>query len=749
MIAALLFALLNRPLVAVISEMQQSGMTIIYSNDLVKPSMRVLAEPRNTRGRALLDEILEPHGLTTKEVDGVISIVRASRRPTSLEEAPPISAPLPMVPVQLENIVVTASNYAALGGSPERRELLTRPELNRTAHLGDDLFRALSQLPGAASTDFSAAFGVRGGLPQETLVILDGLEIADPFHIKYFQNAISVIDSDAIGSLDYLSGGFPVEYGAMSAVIDMSTTTPQQARHTYAGVSFTHARLVSDGTFGDDRGRWLLSLRRGYFDILLGLFYADIDVRPRYGDVIGKLEYRIGDRNVLSANVLAAVDRIDYDDGDDIIDAEYNNAYGWLNLRTMWNARTSSQTVASMSRLRQEKKGQLDIQSEFGSVTDNRAFNIAALKQDWTYDRSDMGHLFKAGFDTKQFATRYDYKSLAVIRDPILRIVNPETRGKLLTIALKGRAFALYASDRVRLADNFAVEAGVRFEHENWQRGDAAISPRVNVVYGVAPRTAIRASWGDFRQAQRLDDIAIEDGDTATYPAQRSRQAELGVEHQFATGLLVRAVAYRKSISHVRPRYENVYDRDEFFPEVKYDRVRLEPDRSEATGVELLMKSDPAQPFTWWASASRSRSIDEFGDESVPRSWDQPLALAFNANYQTPTHWNLNLGGFFHSGWPTTRMLGQYQPFALSLGPRNRERLPAYYRVDARVMHSVPLRRGTFRSWLEVTNLLNRENACCVSGFTINVDNALRTVDTVPRHAGLGWLPSFGIAWEF
>jgi hypothetical protein len=747
----------GRPLVEVIAELQHRGLTIIYSTDLVKPTMKVAEEPTATSDRAVLDEILVPHGLGVKETSsGVLSIVRADRKQQDVarRQAGP---PEEVAGVTLGSIVVTASNYSVMGSNTERRDFLTRQELNRTAHLGDDLFRALSQLPGAAATDLSAAFSVRGGMPSESLVVLDGLEIADPFHIKYFQNAISIIDSDAIGSLDYLSGGFPVEYGgAMSGVIDMTTTSAQKQHHTSAGISFTHARLVTDGTFDGDRGDWLVSARRGYFDLLLGVFYPDIKVRPRYGDVIAKVDERIGDRSALSANLIAATDHVDYDRPGDRINASYESAYGWLNLRTSWSPRLASQMLASFSRLRQKKSGDLDTREEFGIVDDKRDFDITGIKQDWTYDRSDVHQFFKAGIDWKHFDTRYDYSMEAFTFQPLLLFPgNPAHRTQSVSIAPAGSSSAVYAADRIRIAKSLAIEAGARAEHETWMEGGGtAITPRINVAWTPTETTAIRAAWGEFRQAQRLDDISVEDGETATHPAQRSRQIEIGVE-QHLRGLLVRGIAYRRDFSDVRPHYENLYDHDEFFPEVKYDRVRIAPDSSGASGIELLLKDESARPFTWWVSVARSKVVDRFGSEEQPRSWDQPNAASFHVNYHRGSTWNFNFGGTIHSGWPTTEIKGVYDPngspsqIVIEAGERNHERLPTYRRVDARVMRSSAFSRGVFRSWIEVTNLLNRRNAASIGGFDINVDPSQRTVQIQPTRSALGWLPSFGFAWEF
>lgn len=751
----------GRPLADVLREMQQRGLNVVYSSDLVKPEMRVVNEPHTTDDRAILDEILPPLGLAAKNgPGGVVLIVRgASARIEHPHQQPQRVATVeddakPQMPVSLARIVVTASDYAVLGSAPEQRQFLTRDEVNRTAHLADDVFHTLGRLPGAATSDLSASFGVRGGSPDDVLVLLDGLEIAQPFHFRYFQDIISVFDAEAIGSLDYLSGGAPVEYGnRMSGVIDMSTTaTPR----TYAGVSFTHARVLSAGAFDGDRGSWLVSARRGYFDVLLDLFYRDVAARPRYGDVVGKLQYRLDDRSVLSANALVADDHFDYheNNGGDNVRARYNNRYTWLNLRSSWTPRLTSQIVGSFSRLTQSKIGGFLFERETSDVRDVREFSIAGMKQDWTFDRADRGHFLKWGVDAKRVSASYDYSGAWTI-DPLLQQFagNPLQRNVALSLKQSGSTVGIYAADRVRIGEKLTVEGGLRYESESWMRDDAKWSPRVNVVFTPSAQTAFRASWGEYRQAQRLDELNVADGDPALYPAQISRSAEIGVEHKFANGLSARAGAYSRQIDRVRPRYENLFDHDEFFPEAKYDRVRVAPESSEARGVELLVKSDAGRAFAWWASFTHSKSIDRFPFGDVPRSWDQPESATFSVNYKLSDAWNFNVSGQIHSGWPITDVTAAYDPKSGVLtehtGPRNGIRLPLYQRYDVRAMYRRALSRGTFSSWIDVGNATNQTQLCCGEQFAFFINTQTGVVTVKRDRSGIGWLPSFGIGWEF
>src|SRR5688572_28078176 len=60
-------AWLGRPLADVLRELQSSGLKIVFTSQLVKPEMRVEAEPVSGDPRRILDEVLAAHGLKAEE----------------------------------------------------------------------------------------------------------------------------------------------------------------------------------------------------------------------------------------------------------------------------------------------------------------------------------------------------------------------------------------------------------------------------------------------------------------------------------------------------------------------------------------------------------------------------------------------------------------------------------------------------------------------------------------------------------
>jgi hypothetical protein len=314
-----------------------------------------------------------------------------------------------------------------------------------------------------------------------------------------------------------------------------------------------------------------------------------------------------------------------------------------------------------------------------------------------------------------------------------------------------GSEWNAYAADRVRVSERVVVEAGLRAGAESYTPDGVHLSPRLNAAWAVTPATSLRAAWGLFHQPQAIYELQVEDNITDYQPAQRAEHRVLGIEHRFARGIEARLELYDKQLTHLRPRYENLYDRLLIFPELRADRVRIAPEYGQARGAELLVRSDAAAPLSGWISytlASVTDTIvDTTGGRNVPRSWDQRHAMTFSANYRRGARWNFNLAGTWHSGWPTTPLLARVEGTQLltELGRRASTRLPDYQRLDFRVSRTV----GAFGFFIELLNVLAHENVTRVNTFDFT-QSANGDVTAQPvTESVLGIVPSFGVTWRF
>ncbi|HYC60016.1 MAG TPA: TonB-dependent receptor [Thermoanaerobaculia bacterium] len=739
-------AFAGRPLIDALRELETRGLHIIYSDDVVTRDMLVRDEPRATRPREILDELLREHSLrATKGPRGSLVIVRDERRNNAaMQTAPPLK-----MPITLEEIVVTPSRFTMLREEPEARQFLSREEVQRVPHLADDLYRAINRIPGTTSADVSARFNLRGGEEDEVLVLVDGAEIYDPFHIRDLYRAFSTIDAEAVGSVDVLSGGYPTEYGGrMSGVVDIDTLTPTETQHE-VGISLLNTRVLSQGTFGESRGAWLFSLRRGYLKEVLALIDDAADVNPRYYDLLGKLQWTLNDRAVISGHVMASRDRLTLRDGPGTFaEAAYDDRYAWLNLRASPSETLFAQSVLSWGSIGRDRDGAFDneFDQQQGELVDHHRSTFVSWKNDATLQLSPR-QLLKFGVTAKRLRATFDVDGESVIPFVVFALGEPprEVR-RSVHVQRRGNDVNAYIADRLRLSERIVVEGGLRAGTESYTPGGVHVSPRINVAWSATPRTSVRAAWGIFHQPQAIHELQVEDGVTEYARAQRSEHRVLGIEHSFKA-VDARLELYDKSMTNLRPRYLNLYDRLLLFPELRADRIRIAPERGRARGAELLVRTDAALPLSAWMSYTLARVTDTIDGREVARDWDQRHAMTFSANYRRGERWNFNLAGTWHSGWPTTPIVARLDGDALitELGPRSSTRLPDYQRLDFRATRT----SGRLSIFLELFNLLGHENVTRVNTFQF-FESAEGNVTAEPiTESVLGIVPSFGVTWRF
>lgn len=669
-----------------------------------------------------------------------------------------------LVPVSvfLNEVIVTPSHFRLLNSEPESRQFLDQEEVRQMPHAADDLYRAVKRLPGAAGGDFTAKINVRGGDQDELLVILDGLELYEPFHLKDFQSVFSIIDSEAIGGVDFLTGGFPVQYGdRMSGVMDIAVATPTGPATTTVEISTINARLMTQGTFDDGRGQYFVNARAWYpAAIVKTVNDPSSDVTTDYYDVLAKVQHQIGRRSELSANLLVAYDDLGFnqvaDDEVQDVRAEYGSYSAWLNMHTQWSPNLYSQTVLSVGRLTRRRAGTVeDIADGRLDVDDKRSFEFAGLGQDWTIDLGAR-NILKAGFDIVRQEAVYDYVSTTTLQDPDSPSGSlPPTTEIDTHLDPEGTASNIYVADRIQVIDPLVVELGLRWDRQSWIRDDQ-LSPRVNFLYSLGEHTALRAAWGRFYQSQRLNELQVEDGVEEFYPTQLANHWLFSIEHSFSPGLASRLELYRKDLSDLRPRYENLFSPIQLFPEAEADRVLIAPDQGLVRGLEIVFKGAPGPRFSWWSSLVLARAEDEIDGEWQPRSWDQEIALTLGVNFILPHRWSLSLAGIYHSGWPTTPVTGEVvvnedgedvvEPV---VGTRNSARYPPYARIDLRVSKLFPTLRGGWTVYLEVINLANRKNVCCTEDFQYEIEPGGSVTVTPEYQYWAPIVPSIGVGWQF
>jgi hypothetical protein len=147
-----------------------------------------------------------------------------------------------------------------------------------------DINRALTFLPGVTtSNDLTAELNIRGGSPDQNLVLLDGVPVYYPFHIF---GLTSAFNPDMLDHVTFSPGGFSAAYGGrLGAVLDIKSHVPQKDFELSADVSMVTANMTLGGRW-KNRLNGILSVRKSFYDIVFkntdsGIPYAFYDLFTR------------------------------------------------------------------------------------------------------------------------------------------------------------------------------------------------------------------------------------------------------------------------------------------------------------------------------------------------------------------------------------------------------------------------------------------------------------------------------------
>ncbi len=661
--------------------------------------------------------------------------------------------------IPLKEIIVTPGHFSLMESGPRSSSGLGAADLRNFPQFGEDIYRAVSRLPGLASNDFSAKFYVRGGEQDEVLILFDDMELFDPFHLKDFGGSLSVIDVELIREIIMISGAFPAEYGnRLSGVFNMKTRTPAMEKpKTSLALSFMNSRLLSEGSFNKGKCCWQVLARRGYIDYILGLIGEDDSYKPGYYDIFGKVQYFLNKNHEISAHVLVSHDKLtgaENDLPDPLNDEKLNNRYGnstsWLSWRAQFHSRLYSQTTLSFGSAFADKlsQGTYDDILEY-EASDKHKYHFFGLKQNWSYEFNDR-NLVKWGFDTKNYDARYDYYYTNINWDQ-----NNAYSRRDKNLDTDGTEFGLYVANRFQVSKPMTVELGMRYQYASWT-GDKHWNPRINLAYKLSDRTTLRTGWGIFNQIHAIDKLNMVDDDYTYYPAESARHFMTGVEHAFMNGINIRIEGYYKFLSNIRPRYISYRYNTDTSPENSHDRIRLEPDRGKSRGIEVYLRKDNWGKFKWWLNYAYSLFENIIDGKNVPREMDQRHTVNMDFSYQPVKKWAVNVSWHYHSGWPYTEETiniiaqnpnGSYR-WDWAPGTLFGKRFPAYHRMDLRVSRYFQLQNSRLSLFLEIRNLYNRKNIRQYEYSEVSIQSINNyTYKKEPRE-WLPLIPSFGVNWE-
>ncbi len=469
------------------------------------------------------------------------------------------------------------------------------------------------------------------------------------------------------------------------------------------------------------------------------------------------MDYQLTPAQSIRVHDLASADELNYVDELETkrLDTEYLGHYLWLSHRAVLSAHAFTDTAISTTQTRRDRRAVEADEDRSFAVRDRRDLAVSGMNHSWNVEAGER-HALKMGVDYRKFDATYDYLNSRTFTTLLSRLRSDWQRD---SFAAKDRItrdyLSIYGSDRVRPIESMTLDIGLRYDRHT-SLDDSVLTPRFSGAWAFRDSTTLRIGWGRYSQTHRAYEVMVEDGDARLYEAERSGQAVAGVEHVFNPSSRVPLASmsveiYRRDVSTPRPRYTNLFDSFDPFPEGQLDRVRVEPQRSRSQGMELSLRGRSTSTSSWWLNYALAAASDQIDGREVRRETDRTHALNVDVNRAIGRRWNLNVAWVYRTGWPTTpitvtetRRADGGIEFVPALGRPNSERLPSYHRLDLRLSRDWQVASGTFTFFVDGRNLYSRRNA---SGLDVKLDRDTGILETQPERWP-GFLASAGVVWK-
>jgi hypothetical protein len=176
----------------------------------------------------------------------------------------------------MAEVLVTADRYEMMRTAESISEITVSPrDLAALPNIGEvDIFRSLQLLPGISGTnEGSSGLFVRGGTPDQNLVLLDGMTV---YHVDHFFGFFSAFNADAIKDVRIYKGGFPASFGGRtSSVVDLTGKSGADTFRGSVGLNLLSASTSVEVPLGE-KASFLLTARRSYTDVIQTGIYNSI-----------------------------------------------------------------------------------------------------------------------------------------------------------------------------------------------------------------------------------------------------------------------------------------------------------------------------------------------------------------------------------------------------------------------------------------------------------------------------------------
>ena len=578
-----------------------------------------------------------------------------------------------------------------------------------------DVFRSIQYLPGVKSaSDFSSGLYIRGGSPDQTLIMLDQTTVYNPSHFFGF---FSTFNPDAIKDVRLYKGGYPAEYGGRLGSV-LSVYNKDGNRNDYQGsvtLGMLASRVSIEGPI--KKGSFMLAGRRSTLEPLLAALRQNTDNIPSlfyFYDFNGKINYDASLNDKFHLAFYSGADKVRFPFAED---AEFTLNYGNQTVSGNWthifNEKVFSNFILTGSRYFNFPE------FEFGGTPFERENNIYdfSLKSDVEFipnEKHQISTGFWGGLFTLRLQDRFDNQDSFSSR-------------------IHSRYASTYVQDTWRPTDQWKIVSGLRLNY--FSDGDyIRLEPRASIEHYASDRLTLQAAYGRYNQFFTLITNEAFSGFDLWLTTDDGVNPAYG--DQFVIGAKTVPIKdYGLDIELYYRTMNDLFELDPFLPDAAglayEDLFRI--GEGYAYGTEIMFEKRVGRlngyvgytfGYTWrkWPGFNNPVGDVDGPGRFYPPKYDRRNDVKFVINYNLSRKWKLTGAWVYATGQAYTEATGRYavfdEPYSgidqnnlLVVENVNAARLPAYHRMDISFA-----RTGTFfglgksELQLQLINAYNRKN---------------------------------------
>lgn len=600
-----------------------------------------------------------------------------------------------------------------------------------------DVLKAIQLLPGVLSSgEGNAGFYVRGGGPDQNLVLLDEAVVYNAGHMLGF---FSVFNADALKNTTLIKGSMPANFGGrLSSVLDIQMKEGNDKHFAVeGGIGLISSRLTVQGPVVKDKSSFIISGRRTYILDLVqpALKGTNFEGTNYYFyDLNTKWNYTFSNKNRLYFSGYFGNDVLKFRQPNR--DFKFDLPYGNKTATLRWNHLFSEKMFMNVSAIYN------DYRFQFSGGQDEFVFKLFSGVEDWNL-KVDF-ESYPTTNHTIKYGVNYIYHTLT---PNTASASNGEVDFNTTFKPKYANEGAIYLLDDMKLGAKWAINTGLRLSifqqvgpytskltGEEYGRFES-----VKTYGGIEPRFSLNYKANDnlsFKTGVALTTqyLHLVSNSSSTLPAdvwvpsteivkpQRGIQYALGIFKNLSNDMYETSfeIYYKDLINQID--YADNYVND-ISKEVEDAFVF---GKGRAYGAEVFLKKAKGK-LNGWIGYTLSRSERSFedieGGRWYPAVYDRTNDISVVANYKPARKWDFSAIFIYGTGKLFTPVRGFFfieQNVNLFYGPRNSARLDDYHRLDLSATYTPrPDSKRRFKgSWtFSVYNTYNRKNP-----FFVNFD---------------------------